>query len=76
MQVHHLARLFDDLKPEIAERMVAIWSKTGPVTGRKPVYESALYDDERRGVRPQSAPTARRSLTGREDLPARHRGGR
>ncbi len=76
VQVHHLARLFDDLKPEIAERMVAIWSKTGPVTGRKPVYESALYDDERRGVRPQSAPTARRSLTGREDLPARNRGGR
>lgn len=74
-QVHHLARLFDDLKPEIAERMVAIWRKTGPITGRKPIHETVHYDDERRSARP-SAPTARRSLTGRDDLPARNRSGR
>jgi uncharacterized protein (DUF2336 family) len=78
-QVHDLARLFDDLKPEIAERMVAIWRKnapmTGPVTGRKPTHESVHYDDERRSARP-SAPAARRSLTSRDDLPARNRSGR
>jgi hypothetical protein len=79
-QVHDLARLFDDLKPEIAERMVTIWRKnapmTGSVTGRKPIHESVHYDDERRGARPQAAPTTRRSLTSRDDLPARNRSGR
>ncbi len=28
-RVHDLARLFDELTPEAAERMVAIWRKTG-----------------------------------------------
>jgi uncharacterized protein (DUF2336 family) len=74
-QVHDLARLFDDLKPEIAERMLAIWRKTGPVTGRKPAHESVHYDDESRSARP-SAPAARRSLTSRDELPARNRSGR
>lgn len=74
-RVHDLALLFGDLKPEIAERMVAIWRKTGPVTGRKPIHETVHYDDERRSTRP-SAPTARRNLTGRDEQSARSRSGR
>lgn len=78
-RVHALAMLFNDLKPEAAEYMLSVWRKSdstpdgsaGPAPRR--VYEPMHYDDERRGARPQSAPTARRSLTGRDDQPARNR---
>jgi hypothetical protein len=82
-RVHALAALFYDLKPEAAEYMVSVWRKSEGKSESKPeeksdhaprrVYEPMHYDDERRGARPQSAPTARRSLTGRDDQPARNR---
>jgi uncharacterized protein (DUF2336 family) len=74
-RVHDLAMLFDALKPEAAEYMVAVWRTSDQKTGHAPrrVYEPMHYDDERRGARPQSAPNTRRSLTGRDDQPARNR---
>lgn len=75
-RVHDLAMLFNDLKPEAAEYMVSVWRTSDQKAGHTPrrVYEPMHYDDERRGARPQSTPTARRSLTGRDDQPARNRG--
>jgi uncharacterized protein (DUF2336 family) len=68
-QVHDLARLFDDLRPEAAERMVSIWRQ-----GAKPAvpaHEAALWDDERRSARSLSTPAPRRSVTGRDEQPSR-----
>jgi uncharacterized protein (DUF2336 family) len=75
-RVHDLAMLFNALKPEAAETMVSVWRTSDQKTGHAPrrVYEPMHYDDERRGARPQSAPAARRSLTGRDGQPTRNRG--
>lgn len=75
-RVHDLSMLFDALKPEAAEYMVSVWRMSDRKTGHAPqrVYEPMHYDDERRGARPQSAPAPRRSLTSRDDQPARNRG--
>ena len=40
--------------PEAAERMLAIWRRTGAQA--KPVHEAAYWDDERRGARALSSP--------------------
>lgn len=68
-RVHELSRLFDELKPESAERMLWIWRKAGQPS--RPVHESAYWDDERRRARPTSAPAPRRSA--RDDLPSRYK---
>lgn len=54
-RVHHLARLFDELAPETAERMVAIWRKGGGPS--KPAYEAMHWDDERHRARSRSTLT-------------------
>jgi hypothetical protein len=86
-RVHDLAMLFDDLKPEAAEYMVSVWRKSASHSAsqseskpqeksghaQRRVYEPMHYDDEHRGARPQSAPTARRSLASRDDQPVRNR---
>jgi hypothetical protein len=53
-RVHNLSRLFDELKPEAAERMLAMWRRTG--VQANPVHEAAHWDDERRGARALSSP--------------------
>jgi uncharacterized protein (DUF2336 family) len=53
-RVHHLARLFDELTPEAAERMLAIWRNAGGQS--KPVYEAVHWDDERHRARSRSTP--------------------
>ena len=75
-RVHDLAMLFNTLKPEAAEYMVSVWrtSDQKAVQARRRAYEPMHYDDEHRGARPPPASTARRSLTGRDDLPTRNRG--
>jgi uncharacterized protein (DUF2336 family) len=68
-RVHDLARLFDDLAPEAAERMLGIWRKTG--TQSRPVHEPAHYDDERRGARSITTPSQQRTGRGGGELPSR-----
>ena len=67
-RVHDLARLFDDLAPEAAERMLGIWRKTG--TQSRPVHEPVHYDDERRGARSLATPS-QRTGRGRDKLASR-----
>ncbi len=66
-RVHDLARFFDELSPLAAERMVAIWRKTGMAAKRQ--HEPAHYDDEHRGAR--HTPTQRRALQDRNAIPGR-----
>jgi uncharacterized protein (DUF2336 family) len=76
-RVHDLALLFNELKPEAAEYMVSVWRTSDQKAAHAPrrVYEPMHYDDERRGARPQSVPAARRTLSDRDNQPARNRGG-
>jgi hypothetical protein len=57
-RVHDLARLFDELTPRAAERMVDIWRKAGVQT--RPTHEPVHWDAERRGARSPSTPSERR----------------
>jgi hypothetical protein len=68
-RVHDLARLFDDLAPEAAERMLGIWRRTG--TQSRAVHEPVHYDDERRSARSLAAPSQQRAVRGRDELPSR-----
>lgn len=70
-RVYDLARLYDDLTPTAAERMLAIWrqSSTGSQTAHAPFY----WDDERRDARSLSTPARYRSDRGRIEQPSRVR---
>jgi hypothetical protein len=68
-RVHDLARLFDELRPEAAECMLAIWRKTG--VRSRPIHEPVLWDDERRNARSLSIPAQNRKVQGRHEQPSR-----
>jgi len=68
-RVHNLSRLFDDMAPEVAERMLSIWRKGAAPS--KPSHEPALYDDERRGARSLETPSQQRAALRRKELPSR-----
>jgi hypothetical protein len=68
-RVYDLARLFDELTPAAAERMLAIWRQAN---ARSPaVHAPVHWDDERREARAQSTPARYRSDRGRVEPPAR-----
>jgi len=67
--VHELARLFDELAVESADRMVAIWRKAAQ--GSQPVHQPAHWDDERRGARAAATPANHRILDRRIDQASR-----
>jgi Uncharacterised protein conserved in bacteria (DUF2336) len=67
-RVYDLARLYDELAPAAAERMLAIWRQAG---GRsRPPHESVHWDDERRDARLLSTPARYRSDRGRVVQPS------
>jgi hypothetical protein len=68
-RVHSLSRLFEDMAPEVAERMLSIWRKAA--TPAKPAHEPGLYDDERRGARSLATPSQQRAAPRRDELPSR-----
>ena len=67
-RVYDLAQLFDELSFEAAAQMAAIWR--APLARRKPGYEPAHYDDERRSAR-SFGNSARRMRTSRTPLSTR-----
>ena len=67
-RVYDLAQLFDEVSFEAAAQMAAIWR--APLARRKPAYEPAHYDDERRSARSFGS-SARRMRTSRTPLPSR-----
>ena len=72
-QVHDLSRFFDELRPAAAERMMAIWRKSGVAS--KPQYEAAHYDDEQRGARSVSSPAQHRVARDQNERLARFKAG-
>jgi len=67
-RVYDLARLYDELSPASAERMAAIWRRSGGQT--KPHYEPIYADDGRTSARSQPTHTGDRAAPGREPLPS------
>jgi len=68
-RVHGLARLFDDLAPQTAERMVAIW-RQGEKQSR-PVHQPLHRNDASDSARFLSSPAQRRVTPGRDQQPSR-----
>jgi hypothetical protein len=61
-RVYDLAQLFDEVTPEAAAQMTAIWR--APLARHKPLHEPVHYDEERRPAR-AFGHSARRERTGR-----------
>jgi uncharacterized protein (DUF2336 family) len=65
-RVYELADLFDELSPQAASQMLALWRDDAPVAAteperpRKAVYEPATANDERRSARSFATHGARR----------------
>lgn len=72
-RVYDLVRLFDELAPQAAERMVAIWRKTGGQP--KPLHEPVHWDDKRHSARSQSTPERRRVAQDRDEQSSRFKTG-
>ena len=70
-RVYGLARLYDELTPAAAERMLAIWQQTGGQ--RKPRHEPLHWDDVHRSARSQASHAGHRVTRNREPLPSRIR---
>ena len=68
-RVFDLARLYDEITPASAERMLAIWRQSAGRTKRR--HEPVLWDDARASARSQSTPTRDRAVRIREPLPSR-----
>lgn len=68
-RVHDLSRFFDDLAPQSADRMVALWRKGGRPS--QPAHQPMHYDDEHRSARALATPADHRSLRGRDDQSSR-----
>jgi len=64
-RVYELARLFDELTPAAAERMLAIWRKGGQRS--PPVHEPVHWDDEHRSAHSLSTPAQHRVAQGRSE---------
>jgi hypothetical protein len=73
-RVFELAQLFDELTPEAALQMAAIWQTTR--RQRRPVHEPVYTEDERRSARLTATPSQRRPSRMRDDLPLRAKTGR
>lgn len=68
-RVYDLARLYDEIAPAAAQRMLAIWRQTGTRTQTR--YEPATWDDERKGARALATPSRPRAARTGEARPAR-----
>jgi len=67
-RVYGLAHLFEELSPQAAARMVAIWQAEQGRT--RPAHEPVYWDDERRGASPRS-PHRRENSAQRDPRPRR-----
>ncbi len=59
-RVYDLARLFDELTPDAAERMVEIWREAGQQP--RPTHAPQHWDDERRRARLLTTPVLHRAV--------------
>jgi hypothetical protein len=73
-RVHALARLYEDVTPTAAARMLSIWRGEG--TRRRPAHAPLYWDDEQRSARALSNPTSRRVARDRDEQLQIRSGGR
>jgi hypothetical protein len=76
-RVYDLARLFDDLTPVAAERMLAIWRQPDAKSTPKPqpTHAPLHWNDERRDARSLATPARYRSDRRRIEQPTRVKSG-
>jgi Uncharacterised protein conserved in bacteria (DUF2336) len=68
-RVYDLARLYDEITPASAERMLAIWQQSA---GRpQSRHEPATWDDERRSARVMATPLPHRAVRKNDAPPSR-----
>jgi hypothetical protein len=72
-RVHTLARLYEDVTPNAAARMVSIWR--GEIARTRPAYAPLYWDDEQRSARSLSSPAPRRLARERDDSALKARSG-
>lgn len=68
-RVFDLARLYDELAPAAADRMLAIWRQASGKSQAR--YEPLYWDDDRRDARSLAAPTRHRAAPVRDTQPSR-----
>jgi hypothetical protein len=68
-RVYELARLFDELTLDAAERMVVIWRKSGERS--RPAHQPMHWDDERRNARSLSSPVRHGIIRTRDEQTSR-----
>jgi uncharacterized protein (DUF2336 family) len=64
-KLYELSRLYDELNPDAAERMVSIWRTAAP---RHAVHAPVYWNDERPALRPTAKPASNRALSRDERL--------
>ena len=73
-RVFELAQLFDELSPQAAQQMTAVWQTTA--TPRRTMSHEPVYaDDERRGARSAATPSRHRAPRTRDEVPTRTKNG-
>ena len=78
-RVYDLARLYDELSPAAAERMLAIWQQTGgqresrQEPRQEPRHEPLHWDDVHRNARSRATHAGHRIARSRDTLPSRIR---
>ncbi len=60
-RVYRLSRLYDEITPEAALRMLAIWRGHQLQTRRRPAHQPLFWDDDRSSARSVMTPAARRA---------------
>jgi hypothetical protein len=72
-RVHTLARLYDDIAPSAAARMISIWRSES--ARPRPAHAPLYWDDEQRSARSLSNSTPRRLSHGGDEQPSKARSG-
>jgi hypothetical protein len=72
-RVHDLARFFDEMRPEAAHAMVAVWRSTSP--GSTAVHNSAPRENEPRGARRFATPAGHKTPSQQNEIAARLKSG-
>lgn len=79
-RVYELARLYDEMQPAAAERMLEIWRQSGgpaqevaQAAARDAAYEPVYWDDERSSARAAATPARHRAAPARAEPAPLHK---
>jgi hypothetical protein len=75
-RVHGLAKLYDEIMPQAADHLAAIWRRVGPSRPGDPAHRPHYWDDEAHRARSWPSAGARRAPLAPEDVAFGRRGAR